>query len=134
MGSPACPVERAFKELNILVNTNSKEIIEKNKRHIIKQMGGKTVFFNEVSNYMKYQRGMTPYRAIYEMAQGGDFLIYNEDIRKYLHRLGLKDDEKLDKFRSPRGYGMAELYWSLMARDGERLFKDIEKEKAKKSR
>lgn len=102
-------------------------------------MGGKEAFYDNVVNTMDGMRYATPYRAVYDIAQEGYFLIYNDDIRKYLHRLGLTDDKKLENFRSPRGKGMVELYWSLIARDGERLFKDIEKdlakkEKAKKSR
>ena len=37
------------------------------------------------------------------------------------------------KYRTTKGTGPDYLYFALMARDGERLFKDIEKEKAKKA-
>lgn len=132
MGSPACPVERAFKELNILVNTNSKEIIEKNKRHIAREIGGKKVFYDTMKSLMSGR--MSAYNAAYHIAEGGSLLWRSADILAYLKRLGLKDEEKLMKYRTTKGTGPDYLYFALMARDGERLFKDIEKEKAKKSR
>lgn len=80
-------------------------------------------------------RGRSIYDAAYKMALDGNYLIYTEDIVNYLHKIGLKDDKQLMGYRAPGGRkGPDELYFRLMARDGERLFNDISKDLAKKAK
>lgn len=119
-----------------MAGTYTKEIITKNQNHIksfYKGNGGMTAFANEIE-------GDIPYSRIAEMVAGGTFLVYTSDVRAYLHRLGLKDDKKLDKFKwSYYRYGRKHdmdgpfaLYAALLARDGEKLYKDWVKKHPKR--
>ena len=122
-----------------MVNTNSKEIIEKNKTHILRQFGSKKDWYFTMLYLLDDGRGRSIYDAAYKMALDGSYLGDTEDVINYLHKIGL-DDKQLMGYRAPDGRkGPNELYFRLMARDGERLFNDItkvlmKKEKAKKSR
>lgn len=139
MGSPARLIEQDFKELNIMVNTNSKEIIETNKKHILRQFGSKKNWYLTMLFLLDDGRGRSIYDAAYKMALDGSYLGDAGDVINYLRKIGL-DDKQLMGYRAPDGRkGPIELYFRLMARDGERLFNDItkdlmKKEKTKKSR
>lgn len=116
-----------------MTGTYTKEIITRNQNHIksyFEGNGGMTAFVRQVDVYMDAPNRMTPYHAIANMAMDGYFLIYTTDVVKYLHRLGLTDDKKLDKFKwSYNSYGVRHdidgpmaLYTALLARDGAKLY------------
>ena len=106
--------------------TNKKEIIEKNKKHILKFYTKKG--FKEQIEYMIHPRCPSPYHAVKEMASGGCFLIYNGDIVKYLTKtLGLPSrDARGKEYDDMKSF---ELYCHLLARDGEKLYKEIVRKK-----
>ena len=115
------------------MTTNTKDIILKNQKHIMSyfrasDFGTKTngqAFVEQVDVYYKdmHYRYPTPYHAIYQMVYDGFFLIYNNDIIRYLKSIGLKDEKKIENFKNHRGYGPMELYASLLARDGDKLYR-----------
>lgn len=112
------------------MTTNTKEIIARNQRHLrsffhASDYGTKTnaeAFVAEVKRHMRGGYGYTPYDVIYQMAWGGNFLVGTEEIVRYLKSLGLYDEERIYKFRNYRNDGPTELYASLLARDGAKLY------------
>ena len=112
------------------MTTNSKKIIDANKRHILnefKGQGGTTSFVKNVDHVRQAYGGrygpLIPYKAIYEMYYSlGYGLVYNGPIRQYLHSIGLTNDSILDR---DDGNYLFHLYASLMARDGAKLYEDI---------
>jgi len=106
------------------MTTNNKEIIEKNKKHILKYYTRKS--FKSQVDYMIHPRCPTPYHAIMEMARGGCFLVYNTDVVKYLTKtLGLPThDARGREYDVSKSF---DLYCHLLARDGEKLYREIAK-------
>lgn len=103
------------------MTTNTKSIIDANQRHIVscyKGLGGLTGFVDQV-DYLVRGHHITPYAAIRMMVDGGDFLVYNIDVQKYLHRIGLT--KKLDSSKA------WDTYKSLLARDGAKLYASYKK-------
>lgn len=116
------------------MTTNTKAIIDKNKRHILncyKGKGGATQFVEDVDNYVKNFR-VDPYHAILDyVCQAPDLLFYTSDIENYLVSLGF------DKRRvKSENYDSWYYYTHMMARDGAKLYEELKKkgiEKTKKS-
>lgn len=106
-----------------MATTNTKAIITANQNHIVKHMGGKKAFYDQVTYLMKSYRGMTAGRAIEKMVDGGDFLVYNVDIQKYLGRIIPNFDPK--RVTGPKLFST---YKSLMARDGAKLYAALKKD------
>lgn len=126
------------------VRSNSKEIVEKNKRHILSFFEPKSAgygtreeqFAGQVdalkkSTYSGTNRRVYPTTeaAIEEIVDGaiiGDVSTY--DRAKYLNRVGLKkydaDKDDFDEYATP----VNELYDNLMIRDGTKLYNDIKNE------
>lgn len=112
------------------MTTNTKAIITKNQKHIISYFhpsdyGTRTkaeAFMSEVQHYMRGGYGPTPYHAIYQMVWNGDFLVSDYDIIQYLKSLGLTDERRVVGFKNYRNEGPMELYASLLARDGAKLY------------
>ncbi len=123
------------------VRSNSKEVVEKNKRHILSSFEPKSAgygtreeqFVGQVdalkrSTYSGTNKKVYPTTeaAIKEMVEGaciGD--PYTYDRAKYLNKVGLKkyDAETDDfvKYATP----VNELYDNLMVRDGTKLYDEI---------
>ena len=123
------------------MTTNTKAIITKNQKHLLDrvwyQMSGEGVrskaeaFVKWIELY-KDRDHPTAYSVINMRVSGGECLIYIDEIRKYLHSLGLKDDKKLDNFDYQYydyGWqtmsGPTGLYMALLARDGDRLYRSL---------
>lgn len=112
------------------MTTNTKAIISKNQKHIMsyfyaKDYGTRTkaeAFMSEVQHYMRGGYGSTPYHAIYQMAWNGNFLVGNYEIVQYLKSLGLTNEGRVMGFKNYRNEGPMELYASLLARDGAKLY------------
>lgn len=128
-----------------MVNTNSKEFRDKVQAHIRNQMrgrGGLTAMFNQMeslmrSTYTNSNRRIypTPYASAYYMVEGAYFLVYNHDILQEMHRWGLTDDRRLEKWKNWKGQeGEFYLYAHLMAREMERMYEAYQKEHAKTGR
>lgn len=102
--------------------TNRKEIIEKNQKHILSYYS-KSSFVSQV-DYIICRQYPTPYHAIKHMVEGGCFLIYFDDVVKYLtKKLGLPSRDSRGKQYDE--YKSWELYCHLIARDGEKLYRKL---------
>lgn len=99
------------------MTTNSKKIIDANKRHILncyKGKGGATAFVKEIDHYRTYPDTYgQAYRAMNYVIQAPDLLWRTVDVERYLHSIGLIDDRRIERFG-----GAWELYTALMKRDG----------------
>ena len=116
------------------VRSNSKIVVEKNIRHILSYMPGKTkkqkeyAFFEQIVALRRPPRGQqfgwkfTPY-AMEKWVMGGGFIIYFADAKKYLNSLGINPQKK--KYSDNKAWG---LYVNLMVRDGTKLFDRLRKE------
>lgn len=124
-----------------LVRSNSKEVVEKNKRHILSFFEPKSAgygtreeqFVGEVDALKRFQYTGTNKKvyptteaAIKEMVEGaciGD--PYTYDRAKHLNKIGLKkydaDKDDFDEYATP----VNELYGNLMVRDGTKLYDEI---------
>jgi len=112
------------------MTTNTKAIIDKNKRHILAQYkgrGGAKQFVKEVEGYMSYDRYSSPYKAMEYIVNEPGLLYTNYDIERYLISLGL-DPVRFKKF------GMWDLYRSLMQRDGAKLYEELKKKGVEKTK
>lgn len=126
------------------MTTNTTEIIRKNQKHLMNRvwyiMSGEDGVKSKADAFVKYiEAYIEPYpgpstasAVLNQRISGGEFLIYTDDIRKYLHSLGLKDDRKLDNFEY--GYwdygkhtmtGPTGLYMALLSRDGDKLYRSL---------
>lgn len=107
------------------MTTNTKAIIDKNKRHILncyKGKGGASAFVEEVSHYCKSFR-TDPYHAILDyVCQAPDLLFKTKDVEDYLVSLGF------DRRRVERDdYDSWYYYTHMMARDGAKLYEELKK-------
>lgn len=100
-------------------NSNTKAIVLHNQNHMIRKAGGIRNLFADAQAVM---RSGTPYQRFYKLAESGEFLIWTEDIRKYLKRLGYTEDQL-------KRMDVDKKYFSLMARDGARLYESRMKSK-----
>ena len=125
-----------------MAGTYTKAIIVKNQNHIkrfYKGKGGMTAFVDEVEHYSKSWR-CSPYSVIAQLVNAPNFLWRTDDIYRYLHSLGLKDDKKIEKYKFTfycmGGYetyhGELGLYAALLARDGAKLYDDWVKKHPKR--
>lgn len=110
----------------------NKRVITLNKQHILDCMS-KRDFVDMVNaklqlNYVVDYRQTPPrnvrptvYNAIIEMVYDGDFLVYTTDIQDYLNNeLQINPQRK-----EYTGEKSTALYASLLARDGEKLYKAL---------
>lgn len=130
----------------ITMSTNTATIIRKNQKHLMDHvwyiMSGEEGVKSKADAFVKYIDAYiepypgpsTAYAVLNARVSGGEFLIYTDDIRKYLHSLGLTDDRKLDNFKFEYwDYGKHEmtgptgLYMALLARDGNKLYQSLKK-------
>ena len=110
-----------------MVRMTDKKVREAMQRHVVsfyKGNGGKTGLVDEISYLIRQGYG-TPYRVGLMLAEGGTFLVYNTDIRKYLHRIGFKDStlDKNDIFKMYSrmcATACEEIYKDAMAKRGKR--------------
>ena len=117
-----------------MVNTNTKEFREKVQAHIrtqLKGKGGVTKIVEDIDSYTRpYGNGrrISVYGAAEMMLDAPEFLFTYYDIERQLHRWGLTDDKKIEKFR---GYGGGSwgLYKALMISNIVRMYEDMKKPK-----
>ena len=114
------------------MTTNTKAIIDKNKRHILncyKGKGGATAFVNDVDHYCRNFR-VDPYHAILDyVCQAPDLLYKTTDIERYLISLGF-DKRRVES----ENYDSWYYYTHMMARDGAKLYEDIKSKGVKATR
>lgn len=106
-------------ELFKMVGTSDKKVLDAVEKHIISQMkgnGGLTAFINQI-NYMR----MPVPKAIAKMVEGGMFLIWNQDIVKFLNKLGFTDDKKIENYTGYSG-GPLGLYTAVMVNAGVKMY------------
>ena len=96
------------------MSTNTKAVIEANKRHILKLAGGKRAFLESV-------RGAG---GIRNFVRGGGLLAYTDDMRKYLMRV----IPKADAARLRSADVVDRTYFGIMIRDGEKLLREIKRD------
>lgn len=105
-------------------NSNNAKTIAQVQNHMVRQFGSKKGLYEEI-DHLKRTFGSV-HNALYEMVNGGDFLIYNKDVYNFLHRLGYTKAQ-LDKMDT------WERYRQLIVRDGTRFYDQYRKSlKAKK--
>lgn len=96
------------------MSTNTKAVIEANKRHILKMTGGKRNFLNDARSA----------GGIRSFVTGGGLLVYTADMRKYLMRVIPKADAK----RLSSAEVVNRTYFGIMIRDGEKLLREIKRD------
>lgn len=94
--------------------TYTKAVIEANQKHILSYFTP-----DEFVEQIRYLGRMPPYKAMEMMVDGGMFLVYHEDVRKYLSSIGVKGDRKYTNEESWN------LYKHLLARDGSKLYESL---------
>lgn len=113
------------------MTTNTKEIIDKNKRHILncyKGRGGAKAFMDMVE--MGMRSGMTPYNAILNyVCEAPDLLWKTADVENYLVSLGF-DRRRVER----EDYDSWYYYKHLMARDGSKLYEELKKKGVEKTK
>ena len=93
------------------------ETIRANQRHILGFFDDPQNFVDDVDLFMKHEvRGSSPYNAILEYARRGNLLVYDQDIRDYLARIGHPPSARYDTQQT------RDFYNHMMARDGARLY------------
>lgn len=98
------------------MKTNSKEVSLKIQKHILSFTGKRNL-----RNNVKFLLNTTPdtigeYNTIKYMVDGGNFLIYHHDVKKFLNRLGINPAKK--EYSNNKSW---ELYRHLIAREGVKL-------------
>ncbi len=71
----------------------------------------------------RYATPKTPRQAGLEMAEGGLFLIYTDDIVKFFRRIGFTDTARLYNVRG----GPDQMYWNMCARACAEIYDDYMK-------
>lgn len=107
--------------------SNRKEVSENIQAHILDYYGedftGENIPATEAFvSQMDYMRAPTMWKAGEEIASGGSYLIYTEDMRKFLD--DLKINPKGKEFSDDRVF---QTYTSLVGRESERLYKRIKR-------
>lgn len=97
-------------------NSNTKEVIAKVQNHMVRQIGGKKLLYDSLTNR---NYGSTVAVRVKRMVEGGFFLIYYKDIRAFLNRIGYTKTQ-LSKMSDNK---VQDLYTHLLIRDGERFVK-----------
>lgn len=114
------------------MTTNTKAIIDKNKRHILAQYkgkGGATAFVEDVDHYCKSFK-VTPYHAILKyVCEAPDLLFKTYDVENYLVSLGF-DRRRVES----ENYDSWYYYTHLMARDGAKLYEELKKKGVEKTK
>jgi len=110
----------------------NKRVITLNKSHILECMSERdfvdTVKAKLQCNYVVDYRQKPPcnvyptvYNAIIEMVYDGDFLVYTNDVQDYLNNY-LQINPQNKQYTGEQSIA---LYASLLARDGEKLYKHL---------
>ncbi len=110
----------------------NKRVIELNKKHILgfmtEQEFTDTIKSKLQCNYLTDFRQVTPvivfptvYNAIIEMTFDGDFLCYTSDVQNYLNNVLCINPQHKEYTCSQS----MNIYASLLARDGEKLYKHL---------
>ncbi len=114
------------------MTTNTKAIIDKNKRHILRcyeGKGGATQFVADVDHYTRSFK-TNPYNAILNyVCQAPDLLWKTADVEDYLVSLGF-DRRRVES----ENYDSWYYYTLMMARDGVKLYEDLKKKGVEKTR
>lgn len=116
-----------------MVKMTDKKVRESVQRHVIshyKGNGGKTGLVDEIKYLMRQGYG-TPYRVGLLLAEGGTFLVYTADIKKFLHRIGFKDST-LENYRGKYKGDIDTMYFRLCATACEEIYKEsVKKNKSR---
>ena len=120
-----------------MVRTNDKKIREAMQRHVLsfyKGEGGRTALVDQLDRLIdrradarRYATPKTPYQAGAEMAKGGCFLVYINDVDRFLARIGLEDKVMYGGVRNEFGDGVWALYVALCAKACEEIYDDYMK-------
>ena len=99
--------------------SNRKEVSENIQAHILEHYDNPQDFIDQM-DAMDYLP--TKWRAGEELAKGGSYLIYNEDMQDFLNEL--KINPKGKKFSDDKAFSM---YTSLIGRESEKLYNRLQK-------
>lgn len=99
---------------------NDKKVIQSNQRLLARNYGGIKGFVSQI-NYMKD----TPKASIYRCVRD-DTMIYTEDRRNYLKKLGIPD-RTISKYK-----GVDNLFNYIVTRDGLALYNQYKKKNLKR--
>ena len=106
-------------------NSNRKEVKEKIQNHILEYYeddDNPEEAFVKQMEAMKDNSHPTPYSWGRELAEGGNYLIYNEDMNEFLDKL--KINPKGKKFKEDQSFKM---YVNLVARESANLYEKLKK-------
>lgn len=105
--------------------SNRKEVAEKIKNHVLEyyedEDDPETAFINQMEA-MKDNQHPTPYSWGKELAEGGNYLIYTEDMNEFLDNL--KINPKGKKFSDDKVFST---YTNLVARESAKLYEKLKK-------
>lgn len=112
-----------------MVSTNDKVVRTAAKNLLLKDWkgnGGVTGFVAQIDQMRttSFKHTYTVQEAMREYINGAGPLMYNCEIRKWLHHIGFTDDAKLDKYRGVYGDGVGGLYLVLMMRAGTEIYQE----------
>jgi hypothetical protein len=114
------------------VSSNSKEVIEKNKKYLLSYFEGrnkKEQFVSQI-DYMRHPRA-TIYATVRDWIDSGSYEYTYYGRAKYLNKIGLKkyNAEDIDKLTDKQCEEINNLFVHILARDGEKLYNEVKKAK-----
>ena len=112
------------------MTTNSKSIIEKNQRYILRCFGGKQNFHHDISVKLRDHHGIV-YNTVYAMfSEYGFGAVYYSSMLEYLSKAIPKFDESRYFYKNGdlKTDMVERTYCGMMARDGTKLYEKICKE------
>ena len=126
-----------------MVNTNSKEFRENVRAHIRTQLrgkGGVSKIVRDIDNYTaqtKYGiehhiKPRTVREAAEMMIEAPEFLFDSYSQRTQLHRWGLTDDKRIDRFNNYGG--VWDLYKAIMVKEIISMYSEMKKPKSVKKK
>ncbi len=121
--------EKALKKREITEEgkSNRKEVSEKIRDHILEyyedEDNPEEAFINQMEA-MKDNSHQTPWSWGQEIANGGSYLVYTEDMNKFLNELKINPKNK--KFTDEQIF---KTYTSLIGRESSKLYEKLKKKK-----
>lgn len=107
--------------------SNRKEVSEKIQSHILEYYDNEDDFINQMEA-MKDSQHPTPWSWGEEIAKGGSYLIYTEDMNSFLDEL--KINPKGKTFSDEKTF---KTYTSLIGRESAKLYENLKKKKDKEN-
>lgn len=99
--------------------SNRKEVSDNIQAHILEHYDSPVDFMEQMDAFDYLP---TKWKAGEEIAKGGSYLTYNEDMANYLNDLNINPKGK--KFSEEKSF---EIYTSLVGRESEKLYNKLEK-------